>query len=222
MKQTNTAATVNETTGDTAFVGDSSWSNYTYTLEATKVSGDEGFLIPIAVTDENNFIFWNLGGWGNTVSCLQIVTDGAKSDQVSDTVLETNIKTGETYKLKIIVEGNNIKCYMNKFKMIDYTYEPSTTLFQSSSFDEETGDIIIKLVNVSNVEKILNLNISNFDNMNPIADVTQLSAKNKVISNTGANPKNIYPKDFTMDVREEFTYTVPKYSVTVIRIHPQD
>ncbi len=219
IKQTSTSATTNETTGDTALVGDSSWSDYTYTLEATKVSGDEGFLIPIAAVDEKNFIFWNLGGWGNTVSCLQIVTDGAKSDQIAETVLETNVKTGKTYELKIVVDGNNIKCYMNNFKMIDYDYGANTSMFESTSYDEVTGDMIIKLVNVSNSEKIVKFNIDNFANMKKTADVTELSSTNTVTTNSASSPENISPKTSTIEVSEEFEYTVPKYSVTVIRIH---
>ncbi len=219
MKQTNTASPANDKTGDTAFVGDASWTNYTYTLEATKTGGDEGFLIPIAVTDENNFIFWNLGGWNNTVSCLQIVSDGSKSDQVEGTVMDTNIKTGKTYELKIIVEGTNIKCYMNNFKMVDYDYESSNSLFESTSFDEKTGDMIIKLVNVSNSEKIVKFDIKNFANMNTTADVTQLSASNTIVTNSVVKPDAISPKTSTLTVSEDFEYNVPKYSVTVIRIH---
>lgn len=219
IKQTNTSATKNETTGDTALIGDASWSNYTYTLEAAKVSGDEGFLIPVAAVDENNFIFWNLGGWGNTVSCLQIVSNGSKSDQVEGTVSDVNIKTGQKYKLKIVVKDNNIKCYMNNVKIIDYNYTATEDLYQSSSIDENTGDMLIKLVNVSNTEKTVNINISNYENMSSTADVTTLSAKNASVTNTVSSPENVAPVKSQINVSDSIKYKLPKLSVVVIRIH---
>ncbi len=58
-------------TGSAVYFGNGSWTNYTYTLDATKISGIEGFLIPFSVGDKDNNWFWNIGGWRNTVSCLQ-------------------------------------------------------------------------------------------------------------------------------------------------------
>ncbi len=45
--------------------GDDSWTDYSYTLKARKISGNEGFLILFHVQDNDNYIWWNVGGWGN-------------------------------------------------------------------------------------------------------------------------------------------------------------
>ena len=52
-----------------ATAGDPSWTDYTLTLKARKLGGNEGFLIIFNVQDENELMWWNLGGWGNTKAC---------------------------------------------------------------------------------------------------------------------------------------------------------
>ena len=68
MTQSSTERQTTDT-GSLCFFGDSSWSDYTYTVEATKLSGEEGFFIPVCVRGNDMFL-WNIGGYGNTVSLV--------------------------------------------------------------------------------------------------------------------------------------------------------
>ena len=43
--------------GSVAYFGDADWTDYTYTLTAKKLDGQEGFIIPVAVDDKNNNYF---------------------------------------------------------------------------------------------------------------------------------------------------------------------
>ncbi len=112
LVQSHTGAPADPNTGDVIYVGDEAWTDYTLTVEATKTGGAEGFLIPVCVKGTQNNIFWNLGGWNNTVSCLQIVADNVKSGQISGTVKNTALKTNQTYELKVVVTDGNIKFYV--------------------------------------------------------------------------------------------------------------
>lgn len=217
-KQSYTGNTKSETTGDVAIFGPNDMTNYTFTCTAKKLSGAEGFIIPVAVGDDENMIFWNIGGWGNTVSCLQIVEAGAKSDQVSDTVKSCIVKTDEEYEIKIVVEGNNIKCYLNGSKYVDYTHSTGESLYQTVGTDE-TGDIIIKLVNVTKEDIPLDINIPNIEAYNTTADMTEMVGESTAVANSFNEPEKLIPVDSILEVSEEFTYDVPSYSVTVIRIH---
>lgn len=218
IKQSNTGYTRSETTGDVAIFGSNDLKNYTFTCKATKLSGDEGFIIPFAVEDNENLIFWNIGGWGNTVSCLQIVKGGSKSDQVTGTVSDSYIKTNQEYEIKIVVSGDNIKCYLDDKLYIDYTYVTGDKLYQTVGTDE-TGDIIIKLVNVSDEELPLDICIPNIDMYSETADVTEMVGENGSVMNTINEPEKLIPFNSTIEVSGEFTYDVPAYSVTIMRIH---
>lgn len=219
LMQTNTADPADTNTGDAVYVGDKSWTNYTLTVDAEILGGNEGFLIPICVENTSNEIFWNLGGWGNTVSCLQIVENNAKSGQVTGTVKQTTLKKNEVYQLKVEVTDNNIKCYVNDMLYVDYTVEAAPTLF-ASSVQDENGDLIIKLVNNNPSAVTVSMLLDNFDSdaYDNTASITTLSGEDLSMVNDFSNPTAVAPVETSMDISSKFKYEAPKYSVTVIRI----
>lgn len=219
LVQSNSKPTANGNTGDVIYFGNENWTDYTMTFKAKATSGKEGFIIPICVKDKDNSIFWNYGGWGNTVSCLQQVSNGSKGDAIEGTSKDIAIKYNQEYDLKVVVSGNNIKCYSNDVIVIDYTFPDNESVYQTVSTDEETGDVIIKLVNVSNEDSDLTVSFPNADNYNKTAKVTQLSGQNGSDENTFNNPDKMVSKESTFDISKEFVYKLPKLSVTIIRIN---
>lgn len=219
LVQTNTASPSDGITGDVMYVGDSSWKNYTLTVKATILDGAEGFLIPICVDDKDNNIFWNLGGWGNTVSCLEIVTDGVKSGQVSGTVKNVNLKQGKEYNLKIVVNNENIECYLNDKLYIDYKPATAQPLYETTSIDAN-GDIIVKFVNPTEYVMDIHITLNHLDmtQYETTAVVTTLASDRLMASNSTGIPNAVTPEESALTINEEFTYEAPKYSVTIIRI----
>ena len=219
LVQTNTGSPADGNTGDAIYVGDTSWSNYTMTIDAQVLSGAEGFLIPVCVRGTDNNIFWNIGGWGNTVSCLQIVENGAKSDQVTGTTKNIKLKYNSVYKLKVVVNGANIKCYINDQLYVNYTQENPSELYETASVDAN-GDIIIKMVNPTECPADINVTLKDIDmsKYNAEASVITLAGEYLSDANSFDNQDLIVPKDSSITVSEQFTYTLPKYSVSIIRI----
>ena len=207
-------------TGSSVYFGDNSWKNYTYTVTATKTGGEEGFLIPFAVRGVSDNFFWNLGGWGNTVSCLQRVSGGVKSDQLSGTAREFKAETGKAYELKVVVTDTNVKCYVDGELYVDYSPRPaaqSEDMYHVVSTDE-TGDIIVKLVNVSGNKQPVALNIENA-NVQSEAELYLVAGSSLADDNIlGGKEVVSLQKDTLSDVSQQFNYVLPKYSVTVLRI----
>lgn len=215
LVQTNTAAPVNTNIGDALYLGDSGWSDYTMTVDATVLGGAEGFLIPICVENTNNNIFWNVGGWGNTVSCLQIVADGTKSGQISGTVRNLKLLHDQVYQLKVTVSGNSIKCYLNDTLFVDYTQETAEPVY-ASTVRAENGDLILKVVNVSGERIPVTLNIPGLSPST--ATVSTLAAAAGSATNSFGQPENVFPTESTMEISDGCVYEAPPYSLTVIRI----
>ncbi len=217
---TNTDTMKYSTTGTVAYFGDTDWSNYTFTVDAVKIGGDEGFLIPFAVNNSRNNYFWNIGGWGNTVSCLQQVSNGTKSDQLYGTVKNCRLNTGDTYKLKVVVTDNNVKCYLNDTLYVDCDL-PKTSNAESYQVvsTDKTGDIIIKMVNVTEYPKTFAIDIKGAETIGETASVD-------VVAGDSLSNDNILEKeeDVTLvssevsGIQKQFNYTVPQYSVTVLRV----
>lgn len=219
---TNTTTDMEYTeTGSVAYFGEKDWTNYTYTVEATKLEGNEGFLIPFAVQGTDNNIFWNIGGWDNTVSCLQRITDNVKTGQINGTVKDCVIETGKTYKIKVEVNGSAVKCYIDDVLYVDYDFgTPAEAEAYTVASVDDNGDIIIKFVNTTENAKTVAIDIANAK-INPKAEVNQVAGDSLQNDNVlGADEStHLTMEEFLLDgVSEKFNYTIPAYSVTSIRL----
>ena len=207
--------------GAVTFYGDAEWSNYTYSVDCKKTGGSEGFIIPVAVQDENNYIFWNIGGWQNTKSCLQRFTNGEKTWEIPGTVTDFTVEEGKTYNIKIVVDGIMVRGYIDDVLQFEYQAESTSRAeaYQVVSTDE-TGDTIIKLVNVTGEKRTFAIDLQNAETVNSTATVNQVYGDSLNNDNILGAKEDCIMEEFTVDgVSEKFNYTVPQYSVTVIRIH---
>lgn len=205
--------------GAVTFFGDNSWTDYTYTVEATKLDGSEGFIIPFAAQDTDNYWFWNIGGWGNTVSCLQEIENSIKTGRVPGTVKDFIVETGRTYEIKIVVSGYNAKGYIDGELMFDKDLENGAKAesYQVVSTDE-SGDIIIKLVNVTDSARSFAIDIANAD-VKDTATVYQVAGDSLNNDNILGAKEDCIMEEFTVEgISGKFNYTVPMYSATVIRV----
>lgn len=224
LKQSKTTSNISTfgNTGSCIYYGNEDWSNYTFTVDATKTAGDEGFLIPFSVKDKHNNYFWNIGGWNNTVSCLQEVSDGVKSGQVGGTVKNCSVSTDQTYHLKIVVTDYNVKCYIDDRLYVDYNISDSSNAESYQVVSEaENGDLIIKLVNVTESEKTFAVDISGVDEnvYASSADRYQIRGRLLTDDNILGREEDVTLEEDTLEgISNRFNYTVPKYSVTVLRL----
>jgi len=125
-----------------AITGNPGWTDYSITLKARKLGGNEGFLILFRMNRDCVKNWWNLGGWGNSGDGLEI------GDKILDRT-GGHIETGRWYDLRLNVKGNHIQCWLDGRLVHDLDYQPPPSLFASATLDRQSGDIIVKVVNVS-------------------------------------------------------------------------
>ncbi len=222
LVQMNTDMNYSET-GSVAYFGDETWSNYTYEVDAQKRGGDEGFMISFGVQDVENNLIWNIGGWGNTVSCLQILEDGAKTGQIPGTVRPFTAEEGKTYHLKMVLNGRNVKCYIDDALYVDFSTGSNceAEAYQVVSTDD-SGDVIVKLVNVTDSDRTFAVQIDTKKTLSPEAAASQLRGQSLDDDNILGQPEACKIEDFTLEgISKAFNYTAPQYSVTVLRVHLQ-
>lgn len=206
--------------GSTIFFGDMSWNNYTFTVDATKIAGEEGFFLPIFDSGDNKY-YWNIGGYGNTVSCLQQFNYSYKTGQLEGTVKDFVCEEGRTYQLKVVADKTHIKCYIDGGLYVDYDTSSTAEAeaYQVVSTDE-TGDIIIKLVNVTSKNKDFAIKLDNAENISSEATVYQVQSNDINFENIFGDENQKGMDEFTLDgISSSFNYNCPRYSATVIRIH---
>ena len=108
-----------------AYVGDPSWSDYTLSLQARKMSGQEGFLIFFRVTDSDHYCVWAIGADGNT--------DHVLAKQVGETGTRLavygsgHIVSKRWYDIRVMVQGAHIRCWLDGALIHDITVQPSAS-----------------------------------------------------------------------------------------------
>ncbi|MBP2631356.1 MAG: hypothetical protein H6Q70_1984 [Firmicutes bacterium] len=203
--------------------GSSDWNNYTLELTAQKVSGSEGMMIYFGFLDGDNFYDLNLGGWKNTLHAIQ------KNDNGSTSLLASqagSITAGQSYKIKIVVSETNIKAYLDDQLLFDVTdstpLKPATRdpLYFVTSKDNESGDIIMKVVNPNDEDEKTVIKIKGVEKIIG-GTASVLTSNNIADENSFANPSKVAPVDsrfVSCGESNQFNYIFSKNSVTVLRL----
>lgn len=200
---------------------DKDWTNYTLELDATKLSGAEGFLVGFGATGADNFYWWNIGGWGNSRSVLQRADGGSASEVVA---LEgDSVTTGTTYHLRIEVDGTTIRLHQDGVLKLTYDQvDASEQLFQVVTKDAATGDLVAKVVNTATTPVTTQVRVADAG-IEPTGTVTSLTAPSRSATNTKANPQLVWPKAREVSgLSNDFAYEFPASSVTFLRMHTTD
>lgn len=202
--------------------GDPTWQDYTVSLKARKLGGREGFLVLFHVRDKNNYLWFNVGGWGNTRCGVEQCTDGEKANAGTSTPI--TIDTGRWYDLRVEVQGRQIKCYVDD-KLVseatDTPAKPTETLYAAASRLDSSGEIILKLVNAAEIAQPVEVNLNGQKGLAKDASVEVISGRPNDV-NTITEPTKVAPRQETIsDAGTSFTHELPAGSVTVIRLKPQ-
>ena len=186
--------------------------NYTIQVKATKTGGQEGFLIAFGYEDSNNYCWWNLGGWGNTRFCIERAVNGTKSQYDTKYM---SLATGETYDLRIEVQGSNIKCYIDDELCHDITLPKTPTprkVYTSASRDG--NKLYVKLVNPSGEDYATTLSTVGYSASN--IKLTQMKADSGQAENTNNNMYNVVPQESTLSAYgTNIMINVPAYSFNI-------
>ena len=84
---------------------------------------------------------------------------------------------------------------------------------------DDTGDIIVKLVNITGEAKAVAVNLGDAK-VDTVADVQQMKGDDLNNDNILGAEEDCKIEEFTVDgISSQFNYTVPMYSVTVLRLH---
>ncbi len=116
---------------------------------------------------------------------------------------------------------------MYSTNMGDYTLKselnqlsPVPWVYQNTSFDTESGDIIIKIANSSGSEMNVPVNVDDEFDLARTAQVMQIAETDLNAVNSIADPMNVSPEGSTIDnIENSFETALPAYSFTVIRIN---
>jgi alpha-L-arabinofuranosidase len=200
------------------FLGDGKWQDYTLSLKARKLGGSEGFLILFAVEDNNNWIWWNIGGWGNTRHALEQASEGGKSSLEGGK--SGSVETGKWYDVQVEVAGDRVRCFLDGTLMHDTRVSRQwSPLHAVANRVDRTGEIILKLVNVSSEDYATDIRLSGVSGVSPKASLVCLTSAGAQDENSLEQPQKVAPvKGTIQNAARSFRHTFPANSVTVLRL----
>jgi len=211
-RQASTSATDCRST-----IGDTNWSNYTISLRARKTGGREGFLILVNWLDDNNWTWWNVGGWDNTKDAVEQSVNGAKSTlaQVNQAPIENNI----WYDIRVQVTRTNFLCYLDgKLVQTVANPEPAASIYVSSSYARAAKEIVVKAVNPTGMPMTTTFHFAGVDAIARKAKWIQLTSGSPMDTNSFATPTHVAPVTRTIkNAGTNFTTTLPANSLSVMR-----
>jgi PAS domain S-box-containing protein len=119
-----------------AITGDTNWANYTITLRARKLGGDEGFLILFNWLDEENWTWFNVGRWGS-FACIERSSHGSYA-VLGDCAFQP-IETNVWYDIRVVQSGPRIECYVNERLVEAVTCSGDKVQFETATLGSDAG-----------------------------------------------------------------------------------
>lgn len=190
-----------------------SWTEYTYSLKARKISGAEGFLILFNVQDEQEKSWWNIGGWGNDHHAVEM--GGVISNEVKG-----GVQAGRWYDIRIEVKGDRIRCFLDGRLIHDLkAVQTVKAIYASATIQEQSNEVILKVVNTAYQQTSARCRLAGLPKGRKAARIITLTSDDPRAENSLERPNAVVPVEKTMDIDvPEFTYTFPANSVTVMRV----
>jgi alpha-L-arabinofuranosidase len=197
-----------------ALAGERTWTDYTLTLKARKISGAEGFLVLFNINREDDRTWWNIGGWGNT---QDVIESGGEVDSKPG-----NIETGRWYDLKLTVSGKHVQCWLDGQLVHDVDYDTGgkiSSLYATAATDAHSGDVIVKVVNTAETPLPAEIDLSGGKNLSGSGTATVLTSNSPEDENTLAEPTKVSPRTEAVSFRgTTLTRSFPGNSLTVLRL----
>jgi alpha-L-arabinofuranosidase len=169
-----------------AIIGDESWNNYTLTLKARKITGDEGFLVLFNVRNQDEKSWLNLGGWGNTRHAIEM--GGIDSHD-----MDGSVETGRWYDIRVETSNTGINCYLDGQLLQHASFPHLQSLYASAAREDATGDIIVKVVNGSYAPVETDIKINGATDLAETANEIELTSPGADDENSLDNPQKVSP-----------------------------
>jgi alpha-N-arabinofuranosidase len=200
-----------------ALFGDSKWSDYTLTLRARKMAGNEGFLIVVRDNPAGGRVQWNIGGWGNKLHGIQTML-GAQEQIIDQT--PGSIESGRWYDIKVSLKGPALECYLDG-KLVQKAQVPAPQaqrLYASAARDEDARELILKVANPGTATRA-SIELAGAAGVEPRARAYVLKSPNPADVNSLEQPRKVATVETEWTVPGlRFEHTFPEHSFSVFRI----
>jgi len=199
-----------------AFIGDPSWSDYTLSLKARKLGGQEGFLVFFQAATDGSVGRWNIGGWNNQQHGIE--GPGIPASSVNGT-----IETGRWYDIRLELKGLSVKCHLDGKLIHEITRKAAQPLYVAAGRDRKAGEIVLQVANPGAQAVTADIDLRGVTRLAPAARAIVLTSASPEDENSLEAPNRVAPREQVVKIGgPNFRHAFPAYSFTVLRLKQPD
>ncbi|MCR4994636.1 MAG: carbohydrate binding domain-containing protein [Bacteroidales bacterium] len=192
---------------------------YIIHVQARRMEGNEGFIICFGAEDDENLIWWNLGGWGNSQHAIEHMADGGKNTLAA---AQGKLEEGRWYDVEIQVKGASARCLLDGQLIHEFSLPERQSLYANATLDEKTNELILKLVNPTSASQVSHINLG-CTSAGQGRAIVLTSAKGSD-ENTMRQQLNVSPVEIPIRIEngaQALDYPVQPFSLNILRLKVQ-
>jgi alpha-L-arabinofuranosidase len=208
----------NTVTEAIARAGDSTWAEYSLSMKARKISGEQGFIISVLV-DGDDRCLWNIGGWENSVEYVTQYRSGTRADL--GTWRQCSVETGRWYDIRIDVKGHRVRCYLDGELRRDEELRQfsAPSICASAGIRDDRGEVIAKIVNPFPGPKSCRIELKASPEIRPEGEAVVLTSASPDDENSFEQPEKVAPRATALrDLGTTFDYVCPPNSLSILTL----
>jgi alpha-L-arabinofuranosidase len=181
--------------------------------------GERGLEIRFGWQNEDNYLSWRIGAWQNQDSFLRSVVSGKSSDLTQSLF---TVKEDVEYRCELrvtqrkmsgIINGSVINEAEDSLPVID-------PLYYTASLDRESGDIIVKVVNLTEHERRVTISLEQYGAQGLNGTLYEMKGYDPDDENSFDDPKKVaYTERPFRAEKPEFEHIFEPRSLSVFRFH---
>ncbi|MBR1668786.1 MAG: carbohydrate binding domain-containing protein [Bacteroidaceae bacterium] len=191
---------------------------YTIKAKAQKRRGNEGFLLIFGYKNNDNYNWFNVGGWSNSQNNIEQGNGGGRIQIAKDTPFK--VEDNRWYDLQVDVDGDSITAYIDG--KVNATGKLQHSLmkgvYASTTIDDATKTLYIKVVNTGYGPTTGTIDLKNAQCAS--ATLERMTSASGDDENTIDSPTYVIPRPATVNVQNngnQLTFDVPSYSLNIIK-----
>ena len=201
-----------------AMLPDFSSDNYTLQLKARKLGGREGFFIYYGMDSRGrNGHVVNIAGWNNQTTAIQPILRGRANGTLGHGVSHS-VDADRWYDVKVVVSPMAVTLYVDGKALATTTAPVKTRHFCQTGYDEQSGELVIKVVNGTDKPYRRSFVIDGATSVMPTGKVITLNGEADD-ENSFAQPTRLSPRTALFGkFGKHFEYEFLPMSFTIMRV----
>lgn len=206
--------------GEQLLLKDTYAGDYTLTCKVRKTGGEQGFQFFVGMSADGKTGYrYNIGMWSTNDRAELLRLENGHERGVLTEHSGKVIEMNKWYDVKIVVSPMKSEFYIDGKMILSYVSQPMPLQFIHSGYDEDNGELIVKVVNAADSVYSTTIRVDGAEEIAKSGKIISLTASSAKDENSYEEPRKIYPHESDYGgFGKKFDFDFPPFSYTVLKI----